>query len=360
MGRINDTSLATSTPLNLTTGFPIFPSGTSLANPTFPRTIGIGQTPSTSFTLFDRRIPLVFWRLRGSATGSMITGAFFGFNLGYRVSGETRDNGTALLNVSSDSARGGLAFGLGCSFSLSLSLEQGRISFSWRSGFRTSWQALFNASVSFTLDLIELSVRILRASGVNVPLDLITGIRGTIGSGAVWGLFDSASSQLGSQGSLTLRPRVSISGNLLSLVPGVASFLAGLKKAGAKLHVGPVLNINFPITLTIVRLTTEDGNYEVTNHQTGAFQFNRGPRISPTAPPVRQVTVTHSHTVGLLFTLDFKASFSAWSIFSISATIPINLMSLQPPEARLAGPFFTALSNTRTSAAAELPEVVWG
>lgn len=359
MGRINTTRLATSNPLNLNTGFPFFPSGTSLANPTFPRTIGIGDTPTNTFSLFQRSIPLVFWRFRGSVTGSVIAGAFYGFNLGYQVSGETRDNGTAVLTVSSDSARGGLGFGLGMSLTLSLTLEQGRITFSWRSGFRTSWSAIFNLSTTVTFDVIDLTLRILRASGLSVPLDQISDVRGAIGSGAVWGLIDSASSQFSSQGSLTIRPRVNVSGNLLSLVPGLKTFLAGLKKAGAKLHVGPVLNILLPVTITIVRLTTEDGNYESTGVQNGVFNFNRGPRISPTAPPVREVTVTHSHTVGLTFTVDFKASFSVWSIISISATVPLNLAALRPPTANVFGPYFTALSNTRTTAA-ELPEVVWG
>lgn len=80
-------------------------------------------------SLFHTTIPLVFWRFRGSATGSVISGAFFGFNLGYTVQGETRNNGTATLNFSNDSARGGMAFGIGCSFTVSLALEQTRLSF---------------------------------------------------------------------------------------------------------------------------------------------------------------------------------------------------------------------------------------
>lgn len=357
MGTINSTSLATSTPRTLTTGFPIFPSGTSLNNPAFPRTIGIGQTPTRTFSLFQTSIPLVFWRFRGSATGTVISGAFFGFNLGYTVSGVTRDNGTATLNFSSDSARGGMAFGIGCSFTLSLALEQTRLTFSWRSGFRTTWQSVFNTSVTVALDLIDITLRILRASGLNVPIDQIAEVRGTIGSGAIWGLLDSASGQLTSRNSLNLRPRISVSGNLLSLVPGFASFLAGLKKAGAKLHVGPVLNFIFPITISIVRLTTEDGNYEATNQQ-GVFNFSGGP-VRTLPATVRDVQITHSHTVGLTFGLEFKASFSAWSIFSVSATIPFNLSdTLGFPTAF--GTYFTALSSTRQVGAAELPEVVWG
>lgn len=357
MGTINSTSLATSTPRTLSTGFPIFPIGTTLANPAFPRTIGIGQTPTRTFSLFQSSIPLLLWRFRGSATGTVISGAFFGFNLGYTVSGRTNDNGSAVLNVSSDSARGGLGFGMGCSFALTLALEQARIRFSWRSGFRTTWSAIFSSTVTVSMDLIELTARILRASGLNVPVDQLSEFRGTIGSGAIWGMVDSASNQFVSLGTITLRPRISVSGNLLSLVPGFATFLKGLKKAGAKLHVGPVLNIIFPITINIVRLTTEDGTYEATTNAAGAFQFNGGP-VRVSAEPVRQVQVTHSHTVGLSFGLDFRASFSAWSIFSISATIPLPLGDALGIPAAF-GAYFTALSNTRPTAA-RLPEVVWG
>lgn len=356
MGTINSTSLATSTPRTLTTGFPIFPAGTSRNNPAFPRTIGIGQTPTRTFSLFQTTIPLVFWRFRGSATGTVISGAFFGFNLGYTVQGETRNNGTATLNFSNDSARGGMAFGIGCSFTVSLALEQTRLSFSWRSGFRTTWQSIFNTSVTVSLDLIDITLRILRASGLNVPVEHITEVRGTIGSGAIWGLLDSTSGRLSSSHQLVLRPRISVSGNLLSLVPGFGPFLKGLKKAGGKLHVGPVLNFIFPITISIVRLTTEDGVYEAVDRQ-GVFDFSGGP-VGSFPNPVREVQITHSHTVGLTFGLEFKASFSAWSIFSVSATIPFNLSdTLGFPTAF--GTYFTALSNTRQSAA-ELPEVVWG
>lgn len=356
MGTINSQTLATSTPLNLNTGFPIFPLGTTAANPRLPIQIGIGNSPgNNSWTLIDSNVPLLLWRIRASFTAQLVSGAFFGFNLQYTIQGQTRPDGTATLTVSGDRAAGGLGFGLGLSLSFSFRLEALRTHFSLRTGITRTWDRVFNLSPSVNIDLINLTIRLLRALGVDIPLVELP-IDVSVGSGAIYGLFDSPSGQLGSRGTLTLRPTVNVSGNLLKLIPQLRGFLKAVKNAGGKVSVGPGLNIIFPITITIVRLSTEDGNYLNGTFSRGAFNFTGGPRAA-TTDPIQDVRVTHSHTVGLAFGLEFKASASLWSIFSVSATRTIN-----PPfragTIGALGPFFTALENKPL--AAKLPEVVWG
>lgn len=356
MGTINRQTLATSTPLNLNTGFPIFPVGTTAGNPRLPIQIGIGNSPgSNSFTLVDSNIPLLLWRIRASFTAQLVSGAFFGFNLQYTIQGVTRPDGTAQLTVSGDRAQGGLGFGLGLNLSFSFRLESLRTHFSLRTGFTTTWDRVFNLSPSVSIDLINLGIRLLRALGLNIPLVELP-VDVTIGSGVIYGLFDSPSSQLGSTGRLVLRPGVNVSGNLLKLIPQLRGFLKAVKNAGGKVTVGPGLNITFPITITIVRLSTEDGNYLNGTFSGGAFNFTGGPRVA-TSEPIQDVRVTHSHTVGLAFGLEFKASASLWSIFNVSATRTINPPFRTGTIGNL-GPFFTALENKPV--AAKLPEVVWG
>ncbi len=361
MGQINNTRLATSTPLNLLTGFPIFPVGTSLNNPRFPIQIGLGQpSGTTSNTIFNRTISLGFFRLTGTTTASVIAGAFFGFNLGYNVQGQTRNNGTASLTVSSDSAQGGLGFGVGIGVSLTLRVEENILEFSFRNGFTNSWRNFFTTSASVNIDLIDISLRVMRLLGVNVPLERLQAVRDTVGSGDIWGLFSSNSSQFASRGNMTLSPRVSVSANILPRIPVFGKVISGLKKIGGKVKAGPAINIIFPITIQIVRLTTEDGNYAFSTRSGGTFNFNGGP-VGTLGPTVSSVQVTHSHTVGIEFGLELKASVSLWSVFSISGgvRVPLNLgVNVTRPDIRL-GPFFTALRND-SQTALELPEVVWG
>ncbi len=372
MGTIQSTSLATSSPLNLTRGFGFFPANTSIDSPSPPTIIGIGATPSISHSLLNTTIPLAFWRLRANVSGQFVAGVFFGYNLGYTVQGATLANGTARLEFQDDSTQGGAGFGFGFTLSFAFNIDQLRTTISFRRGIQSTWERVFNFSASATIDLIGITLQILRAAGVNVPLDQISAAGSLGASGAIWGLYSSASSQLASEGSLTFRPRLNVSVNLLSVIPQLRATLKALKKAGGKLSVGPQLNIEFPVTIEIVRLTTEDGDYNFSGFSSGVFRFNGGPAISSSAPPVQDISIVHTHTLGFRFTLEVKASFGMWSIFSLSASVPINLSSVVRPTVgvnRALGPFFTTLNNSQNLAhdesrgaalAAELPEVVWG
>lgn len=117
---------------------------------------------------------------------------------------------------------------------------------------------------------------------------------------------------------------------------------------------------SFPVTISIVRLTTEDGQYNFRQFLDGVHFFDGGPAIPVDAPDVRDVTVTHSHSVGIAITFELKAKIKLWSIFSESFSTPIDLSPVLPfpLSANLSGPTFCALSNRPI--AAELPEVVWG
>lgn len=379
MGIIRRTALATSSPLNLTRGFGFFPANTSIDNPSPTTIIGIGATPDLTHSLFDTITPVGVYRFRGSAGVQIIAGAFFGFNLAYSVAGGTFANGTAQLDFRDDRSQGGAGFGFGFTISFSILIDELRGSFSFERGFQNFWRRAFITSGSATIDLIAITLRLLRAAGLNVPLEQIETARGLGSSGAIWGLFGSASNQLSERGSLVIRPRLNVTGNILQLIPPLRGALKALKKAGGKITVGPQINIEFPVTIEIVRLTTEDGNYNFQRFRTfpeggpGLYEFNGGPAIVNSPDPLDEVAIVHSHRIGLQFGLELRASFSMWSIFSVSASVPIPLDSVLPRVPTgvdtLFGPFFTTLNNSDNLAheeipspavAAKLPEVVWG
>jgi hypothetical protein len=373
MGNISRTTLATSSPLNLTQGFGFFPANTTIDNPSPPTIIGIGAAPSLSQTLIDETVPLGLFRFRLSVGSQMIAGAFFGYNLGYDVQGFTTNTGDAFLEFFNDSSQGGAGFGFGFTLSFSFRLDRSEITgFDFAGGFRSTWLRVLSTSATATIDLIAITLRILRASGINVPLDQIS-TAGSLGaSGAIWGLFSSVSDEFRTRGSLTLRPQINVSGNILSLIPQLRAPLKALKKAGGKLKVGPQLNIIFPVTIEIVRLTTEDGDYDFDRFNAPTFRFNGGPN-GATTPTIQDFSIVHSHSIGLLFTLEIKASFSMWGMFSLSASLPVDLTTVLPIQplgvSNLLGPFFTTLNSQQNMAqddsaeralAADLPEVIWG
>lgn len=363
MGRIDNIPLATSQPVSLATGFPFFPlqpGQNSIDNPLRPQRIGIDGSEAIPREILSVNLPLLLFRLRTRVSSRFVAAAFFGYNLRYTVLGSTISTGEADIRLLDDRASGGLGVGLGFEIDIALSVDQAAISFTWRSGFRTTWSEIFSRTGRATIDLIAIALGLLRSSGFNIPLERIQEIRDASGARAIWGLFDTASNQMRETGELVIRPRVSIHGNLLSSIPQLSGFIDALKKVGAKVTAGPQFNLTFPVTISVVRLTTEDGTYEFERFVSGVHFFDGGPRIPIDAPDVQSLTVTHTHSVGIALTCELKAKIKLWSIFSESISVPIDLSQVLPfnPSANLSGPTFCALSNQPI--AAELPEVVWG
>lgn len=365
MGFITNVQLATSDPVNLATGFPFFPfnpAQNTIDNPLTPQRIGIDGSGTIPRIILNLSIPVLLFRLRTRVTSTFVAAAFFGYNLQYVVSGSTTSEGLADLRFSNDSAAGGLGVGLGFELDIALAVDQANISFNWRSGFSRTWSELFSLTGRANIDLIRIALGLLQSAGFSIPLEEIDSVRDASGTRAIWGLFDRKSNELGTQGQLVLRPKVSIHGNLLTSIPQLSGFLKALKNAGAKLTAGPQLNLTFPVTISIVRLTTEDGNYQFqTFSSSGNYSFNGGPVITNTLEELEEVTVTHTHSVGIALTFELKAKIKLWSIFSESISVPIDISPVLPfpLSANLSGPTFCALSKNQTMAA-ELPEVVWG
>ena len=364
MGFITNVLLATSQPVNLATGLPFFPfnpAQNTIDNPLVPQRIGIDGSGTIPRLILNVSVPVLLYRLRTRVTSNFVAAAFFGYNLQYTVTGSTTSAGLADLRLSNDSAEGGLGVGLGFELDIVLAVDQAQINFNWRSGFSRTWSEIFSRTGRANIDLIRIALGLLQSAGFSIPLEEIDSVRDASGTRAIWGLFDRQSNQFATEGELVLRPRVSIHGNLLTSIPQLSGFLKALKNVGAKVTAGPQLNLTFPVTISIVRLTTEDGNYEFRTFSNGNFSFNNGPSITNTLEELEEVTVTHTHSVGIALTFELKAKLKLWSIFSESISVPIDISPVLPfpLSANLSGPTFCALSKNQTMAA-ELPEVVWG
>lgn len=367
MGTFESRRLATSTPRNLLTGFPVFLPETTIDRPLDPRSIGAGSGERRNVRVFNTTIPLVAWRFRSTLDLGFLTAAFYGYNLEYSVSGETRNNGTGTLQARLDEAAGGVGFGVNLQVTLPLRLERNAgFRFSFQNGITTLWEDVFNETLSFNIDLINAMIVVANAiAGLQLPLDIVRSMQ-TVGSnGAFWALFAESRAQLAANaGQIQLRPTLNFSPNILEVIPEARAVLRKLRTVGAVLTMGPTFNIVYPITIQIVRLTTEDGDYTVNGEEfVGTLRLEGGPRRT-LGPSVQRVAVTHSHFIGLEFTLAIRFHFTFLGLVTLSQStpIPLNFGAPQPPlrANNILGPFFTRLTNQGGVAQAELPEVVWG
>jgi hypothetical protein len=363
MGTINKQRLSTGDNRNFSSGFPMFPANTTIDSPRTPLAIGVGSGPRSSRNLLDTRVPLAWFAFNISISQQAIAGAFFGFQMGYDVEGVTRNNGTASLTFSNEFAQGGIGFGLGITWAFNVRIDESILEFTFQDGITGTWRTLLNFTTSVTVDVIEIALLVLSRL-LNVPaLSKLTELSSIAGTGAIWGLFATNATQgLSSGSTLGIRPRLNLSANILEKIPKVAEFIKGAKKVGVKISLGPTFIIAFPVTINIVRLTTEDGSYNVTGASSGTFNFSGGP-VGSLGPTVNSLAIVHSHSMGLEWGIELRASFSFLKLLSISGAIrvPLNFGGDLGRTNFNVGPFFTALTSAQNSAMQEeLPEVVWG
>lgn len=379
---INPTTLATSLPRNLARGFAFLPANTSLENPAVPQFIGFdGSEPDFGQDLLNLRIPILLFRLRSRVNARFIAAAFIGYNLQYTVVGGINSNlrSEGILRVNGDAAEGGAGFGLGWDVIFTFALDRGFIRFTWRSGFRTTWEEVFSLTADASIDLVGAAVAALEKAGFNIGLSKL---RDFAGVRSIWGLYDRASNQMARLGYLELKPKVALHGNLLDAAAAVSTkfkaFYKAVKAVGIKPSAGPVLNIYFPVRMTLVRLGTEYGSYDLRDPRLND-QFLGEPsvfyRLVPVgntnapigSPPVQDVSMIHTHTIDIKVGLAIKIKIKLWSVFSQEVNIPIDLTEFLPAlrlstvqGAPLLGPYFNQLRARGGTTAAELPEVIWG
>lgn len=364
MAEISETQLATSEPLDVTVGFPIFPLNNSLDNPSTTEAVGLGDGTVDSHTLFSTSFSLVLWSFSGSLTYIQQCGAFFGFALSYTVEGETKEDGTATLTISDDDTAGGAGFGCGISGEFNIALQSYHVQWvsdGWDSGFQGSWENLLNFEISIEADLIKLLLQFLKAAGFQVPLQELNDTKFALGFATVYGALADSANQFSSQGNLTLTPTVYISSDLAEAIPALEGVSKAIRKIGGELSFGPALGISFPITMVPARLITDNTTYEYESFQDGVFQFKTDQPSSDDT--IDQVTVVTSHTVSVEFTLRIQGGIELWTIVDISSGITVDLTE----SLNLGlGPYYEALSNSNGGDVAEtmsyqpLPEIVWG
>lgn len=365
MGIIHTRRMATSQPRNFNRGLPLLPLGAlghSINSPAPTQDIGRG-TPNPqplARDLIDQRVTLGNWRIRAYVNVNVFTGTFFGLNIEYLVSGVTENNGQGYIGLSGDRSAGGIAFGVSFDVFGSIQIEEARIDPRLTTWQRV-WAEILNRDFAFNVDVVNIALAVLRAgTGGTLPIEIVQGAQ-TVGSaGAVWGLFDQRRDRMTpGRGSITYRPTIAFSPNMLPFIPGMRAFLKGFRLIGGRFSMGPTLNIVYPITFQVVRLVTEDGAYDIGTRTHVLFLVNGPRRTLP--PTVSNVTIVHSHTTNLRFELGLHFTFAFLGLVNIDSVQALPLTG-SGNGARVLGPFFTQMNNSNVVASAdtELPEVVWG
>lgn len=293
MGVVYNTLLATSQPLTICHGFPLFPKGDGPFNPSDQRT---GIFKQITLVDLDEGLPILDLVIVGVDLPIRLKidlKFFMGFcgpsyALAAAVTGETFDGGTAVLQFTGGEAKGGFAFALAVGFSLEFSI-----------GLRV-WYDVFVADGSFdifsigftlnlTFDLMEAAITAIRkyltkrreeaqAAGSKrkkkgLKIDAIdpvpTGFFDYEGQptgldASVWGLYDQTEDATAmDNGQLIIEPQIVVQINLAPYIPYVQQLAEMLEVVGGEVGTGPQLTVTFPITINVYKLITDGDTYDL-------------------------------------------------------------------------------------------------
>lgn len=248
--QIPSTTLATSTPLDICQGFPLFPEqGTIRA--------GISQE-SDSQSLFDFSPQILCWIVNASAGYDLDLG-ICGPAYAITFEAEGQQQGSTLsLTLSEDRIFAGFSFGVYAGLNFSLSIEQMKLKFvwdGWHTHLQTTWESVanFNPSLGFDLlNVIEFVVRQILGEKEN----WFTKLDDTFPNAAAsWGFYDQEGNAFASQGNFQAFPSVAVPIDILHLLldgwPELEDLVDKLEELAGGLAAGPQFTIAVPTTVSV-------------------------------------------------------------------------------------------------------------
>lgn len=296
MATIYNTVLATSQPLTISYGFPLFASGSGPFVPSYRK---VGLFKSYTLVNFDNKIPIIDLVIVGVdfhvaikidfAIGIGMAGPSFA--LSSAVQGQTFDDGTAVCEFTSGAAEGGLGFGaaMGFTFHFGVGLEV------WYDVLVDSGSfQIFGISFSLTINIdllgavIEAIEKLMEKTnkdrekkhpkrGVKnephfqalAPIDPApagffnddnnqpTGL-----DGEVWGIFDKTADPGAIDGGvLNLDPTILIQIDVAQYIPYVKQVKELIETIGGELATGPEFGLGFPVTINVYKLIADGDEY---------------------------------------------------------------------------------------------------
>jgi hypothetical protein len=275
MGVIYNTVLATSQPLTICTGFPMFPPDSGPYTPEDTRT---GIDYDVVLVDVDNTIPLIDLVIVGvdfKIVFKIEFEIFIGFcgpaiALGCTVQGETYDDGTAVGQFFDDQAQAGFALGAAMGFTLDfeIGLEI------WYDVLVASGSFLiFGISFSLNINIdilgtiIGLLAKAVEESDTQVAIENIDPVPpgfwpGSL-EGQVYGMYDESdgAEKALNQGQLMLEPSITVQIDISPYIPYIRQLKELVETVGGELASGPEITLSFPITINVDQLIADGQVY---------------------------------------------------------------------------------------------------
>jgi hypothetical protein len=343
----NPAGLADIGPTYVGTGNPPLSICDAGSLPFFPRlgALRFGRTGQAS--LFNERATLVAFRFNASGGYNYFAG-FCGPSVALGMQWQGRlQSGTSTMTVSDDEIQAGFIFGVAFTLTLNFQIEVWSPTIVWR-GWRThissTWNSVLNLSPQLNFDLISIIVDLLgRLAGARNFNRTEVALSG-LGSARPWGVladaenpFSAGTQRGGSSTTATVRPNLPIQVNIVSAIPGLNTITNALSRAGMDFTVGPILNLGFPVTMTLNNLRFSNGTTENSYTLTAAGGNTAG-RFSLSGPPpaanLTTMTMNLTYQPSVTIGLGFGVSISFLSFASVGATVdvPFNIgVPVAPP-----------------------------
>jgi hypothetical protein len=303
----------------------------------------------------DLAFPILFGRWKVSVYSQLLLGVV-GPAIAFlfepvTVTTQNRGNrGEVVLDFSgiqTSNAQSGFVFGAAYSLGVHIALEF-YLPARWYSPWKFKWLSVVEKRFTFTIDLCNLLVKVIRYLIMRSPNGAQKGDMGAapgnplgrVLNGALsFRLFDEVNERFPASQTLTPAPRLTIPWNLADYVPVLAQFVKALQAIKGDLVVGPTVSVQFPTTLSLRHFTVEGGQSAGSTADYGQLDYTSttvtgsGPPFNTSVTPTRLFTrVSYRTQVGVLLSALFYVSVA--KIFSRGYNTPsLDLLSLLRPAA---------------------------
>lgn len=345
MAEIPKTVIATSDPLNICSGFALFPKSDTLR-------FGSVLSETKTGTIFDLKdIPILVLRLNANAKYEVFYG-FCGPAYAIKLDLEgAAENGTLVLTAGEDELVAGMIFGLTVSVSVNVMLDileiHGIVWDGWHTHLKTSWERLADAKIKLEFDVLEILYEVVMAAightGANGEAFEHIFTEFLKGS---WGFYDErVDTFVKNKGEMIAKPGNNLQMDISGKFPQTYAFNEALKAFHGHFSFGPSFGYEIPVkvkmkTVTLGTTVYSDPVFDNTTKKVSLKTKGADPHGATT------MKVELEHTVGFDVTAGIFMNLNLAKVFNVGFSVSFPLLSLLGINIKLGGPYDNVLSNT--------------
>lgn len=310
MAKIEKTRIATSIPLNLCKGLPIWPSLGA---------IGIGASSAgRSGPLLDTSTQVMWYKFGVGFSYDFFMGICGpAFAVGMDLDGEA-DGGTLSLNVSEDEVQAGMVAAFTFSATTDLFLEEYDIFQGWKNDF--------NLHAGIEVDILGLFINAIIWALQNGGGAGDAEMKPFPGYKYYFGMSGSDSGTLGHLPNAVAEPKMHMPFNIVPQVAPLEAINVTLHALLGELAMGPTLWFGIPVSVGVKSIDIDGVSYTNIKPSGGGRLTGSATGSAPASP--KHMKVTLSHTAGFDFGVGFYVEVSVLKLFSFNGNLDMSLLDL--------------------------------